>query len=371
MAVKPKNKRRIVLSGGGTGGHIYPAISIAEQIRKELPEAEILFVGAKSKMEMQKVPLSGFKIIGLPIAGFQRGKIWANRFLGFKVLYSLSIYLWMAIRFRPQVVIGTGGYASLIPLAVSSLFPKTKTLILELNAHAGLANRLLAKRVDLICVSHLGMEKFFPAQKVRMTGVPVRSGICSKKENAEAIFEKFGLQTNRKTIFLVGGSLGAKKMNETIATCKEQIIAKGWQLIWQTGVQHHTSYRNLERAEIKIKDFIDDMQGVLSICDVVISRAGASITSEISAAAKASILIPSPHVAENHQLKNAQYLSQRGAALLIEEQDLTSESLLFHLSSILDNPKKQESLSQKIAHCIPREGAKNVLGEISHWLKTT
>lgn len=360
---------RIVISGGGTGGHIYPAIAIAQELRETFPKAQILFVGARSRMEMQKVPLYGFKIVGLPISGLRRGSFWSCIPLLIKVIYAILCYAGIALKFRPHLVIGTGGYAAFIPSIFGAISPRTKTLILEINAYAGLTNKILSRWVDVVCVAHSGMKSFFPVQKVRITGVPLRRKRHQDVLHKNDLNRIFGLDPSKKTVFLTGGSLGSSKMNEVMAASLDDVLRKGWQIIWQTGHIYHKKYQILHAPGVWVKDYIEDMDQVYALCDVVISRAGAGAIAEISRAAKPAVFIPSPNVTENHQFKNAHYLVERQAALMIEESDLSPQKLMFSLESILEDAAKMKNLAAQIFRSVPRGGVKNVIREIETLLE--
>jgi UDP-N-acetylglucosamine--N-acetylmuramyl-(pentapeptide) pyrophosphoryl-undecaprenol N-acetylglucosamine transferase len=314
----------VILSGGGTGGHIFPAVAIANEIKKLAPQVEILFVGALGRMEMEKVPAAGYKIIGIPIAGLQRKLTLSNFKLPFLLLKSFFQTKKIISDFHPDVVVGTGGYASapLIRVAAGKGIP---AIIHEGNSYAGITNKLLAKKVSKICVAYEGMEKFFPKEKIIITGNPIRQDIKdleSRKEEACAFFK---IDPSRKTIVIIGGSLGAKTINEAIGAGLEELAKNNIQLIWQTGKTYIEKARQQVSAfnekNIYAFDFIQRMDLAYAAADVVISRAGASSISELCVTGKSCILVPSPNVAEDHQTKNAMALVNKNAALLVKDED--------------------------------------------------
>ncbi len=318
------HSKRIIVSGGGTGGHIFPAISIANAIKEADPEAEILFVGAEGKMEMEKVPNAGYKIIGLPVRGFKRKFVLSN----FAVIYRLIVSMFKARKiirdFKPDIAVGVGGFASgpILKAAVSKNIP---TLIQEQNSYAGVTNKLLSKSADRICVAYDNMDRFFPKDKIIKTGNPVRQNILQQHGKKEDAVLYFDLEANKKTILVVGGSLGALTINESIANSLDKIIDNKFQLIWQTGKSYYQTAKNitdkLDNKSIKAVEFIYIMELAYSIADIVISRAGASTVSELSLIKKPAILVPSPNVAEDHQTKNAMALIEKDAAMMITDAE--------------------------------------------------
>ncbi len=314
---------RFIVSGGGTGGHIFPAIAIANAIKRRQPDAEILFVGAEGKMEMEKVPAAGYKIEGLPVRGFQRKLTLSNISVIIKLFQSMFKAKSIIKRFKPDVVIGVGGFAS-GPLLKQAQKLGIPTLIQEQNSYAGVTNKLLAKKADRICVAYENMEQFFPAEKIILTGNPVRQNILenihAKKEEA---YQYFKVQGNRKIILIVGGSLGALTINESIHKGIDKFEEEGMQIIWQTGKGYYSKAQDVkkeyESKGIVVTDFITRMDLAYAIADVVISRAGASTVSELGLIHKPAIFVPSPNVAEDHQTKNAMALIQKDAAMMIED----------------------------------------------------
>jgi UDP-N-acetylglucosamine--N-acetylmuramyl-(pentapeptide) pyrophosphoryl-undecaprenol N-acetylglucosamine transferase len=313
---------KFIISGGGTGGHIYPAIAIAEAIKKQMPEAEFLFIGAKGKMEMEKVPNAGYKIEGLWISGFQRKELWKNISLPFKILFS-TIKVWGIIsRFKPDAVIGVGGYASALAMKVAS-WRKIPTLIHEQNSFAGKTNQLLAKSAAKICVAYDNMERFFPKDKIILTGNPVRQDILDISAKKAEGLKHYGLSSDKKVILVTGGSLGAKTINESIGNGLKELTDANVQVIWQVGKFYYETFLPKAAAmpAIKVLGFIDRMDLAYAAADLVIARAGALTISELCVCAKAAILIPSPNVAEDHQTANAMSLVKKDAAILVKDSE--------------------------------------------------
>ncbi len=331
LAMQPKkikkmnNKNlKVIISGGGTGGHIFPAISVANELKNNNENVEILFVGAEGKMEMEKVPAAGYEIIGLPVRGFQRKFSLQNISFFFKLFKSLRIARKIIKSFKPDVVVGFGGFASGPVLRIASK-KKIPTLIQEQNSYAGITNRILSKKVDKICVAYENMEQFFPKEKIILTGNPVRQDLVAAKDNKKEAYTYFELQGNKKTLLVVGGSLGALTINESIGNNLNMIIENKIQLIWQTGIDYYPKAKELaskfDAAEIKITKFITRMDLAYAISDVVISRAGAITLSELSLLCKPTILVPSPNVAEDHQTKNAMALIKNNASMMVEDKE--------------------------------------------------
>jgi UDP-N-acetylglucosamine--N-acetylmuramyl-(pentapeptide) pyrophosphoryl-undecaprenol N-acetylglucosamine transferase len=314
---------KVIVSGGGTGGHIFPAISIANAIRAWRPDAQILFVGALGKMEMEKVPAAGYDIVGLPVAGFQRRFTVKNFTFLFKLLASMLKARRIVNKMKPDVVVGVGGYASgpVLRVATSMGIP---ALIQEQNSYPGVTNKLLAKKVQAICVAYEGMDVFFPKDKIVLTGNPVRQNLLSKVSKGDAA-DFFGLDVNVPTVLVIGGSLGARSVNEGVLACIDKFVEAGVQVIWQTGKYY---YGQMEQAvslpirkTVKIYDFVMRMDYAYALADVVVSRAGASSISEIALLGKPAILVPSPNVAEDHQTKNAMALVSKNAAVLVKDSE--------------------------------------------------
>lgn len=344
------NELRIIISGGGTGGHIFPAVSIANAIKAKHPEAKILFVGALGRMEMQRVPDAGYEIKGLPICGFDRKHLLKNISVLFKIWKSQRMAKKIIKDFQPMAAVGVGGYASgpTLNVCASKGIP---CLIQEQNSYAGVTNKLLAKKADKICVAYEGMERFFPADKIIMTGNPVRQNVLDNKKTKEEARQQFGLQPNKKTILLVGGSLGARTINESVLSHLEVIEKSDIQFIWQTGKYYSASIqeqlKGKEIPNLKVLDFISDMGAAYRAADLVISRAGASSISEFCLIGKPVILVPSPNVAEDHQTKNAMALVNKDAAVYVK--DCEAPSLLIDKAiSIAGDENKLNSLSENI-----------------------
>ena len=317
---------RVIISGGGTGGHIFPAIAIANAIKKKRPEAQILFVGAEGRMEMEKVPEAGYEIKGLPIMGIQRRLTLKNLKFPFMLLKSMLKARSIVKSFQPQVAVGVGGYAS-GPLLRAASNAGLPTLIQEQNSYAGLTNKILGKKASKICVAYEGMDSFFPAEKIILTGNPVRSEVVKLEGKRERAFEFFQLDPNKKTLLIVGGSLGAWSVNEGVANALDQWEQEDLQVIWQCGkVYHEKALEAVKgRRGIKVLDFIKRMDLAYAAADLVVSRAGALAVSELCLVKKPSIFVPLPTAAEDHQNKNAQALTSRNAAYLIPDSEVRSK----------------------------------------------
>ncbi len=342
---------KVILSGGGTGGHIFPAVAIANELKKLVPHADILFVGALGKMEMEKVPNAGYKIIGVPIAGIQRKFTLANLKLPFLILRSLLKTKKIIKEFNPDVVVGTGGYASgpLLKAAVNKGIP---ALLQEQNSYAGLTNKILSKKASKICVAYEGMEKFFPKHKILLTGNPVRQDIYDTKHKKSEAQEFFKLSPHKKVILVIGGSLGARTINEAIGKSLEQLVNHNIQLIWQTGKTYYQTA--LEQAKPYANqamyplEFITRMDLAYAAADIVISRAGASSVSELCNIGMPCILVPSPNVAEDHQTKNATALVNKNAALLVKDAEAHA-TLVETAIGLLNNTAQQVTLTNNIS----------------------
>lgn len=362
---------RIIISGGGTGGHIFPAVSIANAIKAKHPNAKILFVGAEGRMEMQRVPAADYEIKGLPIKGFDR----AHKLKNFKVLFKLWKSLRMARQiikdFKPQVAVGVGGYAS-----GATLYECAKMgipcLIQEQNSYAGVTNKLLSKRVAKICVAYEGMERFFPANKIIMTGNPVRQNVLKTNLSIEEARKSFGLDPNKKTILLVGGSLGARTINRSVIEHLNLIHDSEVQFIWQTGKYYYQkisdSMKGKELPNLKVMDFISDMGAAYKAADLIISRAGASSISEFQIIGKPVILIPSPNVAEDHQTKNAMALVNKQAAIYVKDAEAPDTLLPLALKVIADD-SKLKSLSENVKKMGLKNSADIIADEVLKLIK--
>jgi UDP-N-acetylglucosamine--N-acetylmuramyl-(pentapeptide) pyrophosphoryl-undecaprenol N-acetylglucosamine transferase len=342
---------KVILSGGGTGGHIFPAVAIANEIKKLVPNVNILFVGALGKMEMEKVPIAGYKIIGVPIAGLQRKVTLANLKLPFLILKSLFKTRQIIKDFQPHVVVGTGGYAS-GPLLKAATAKGIPALLQEQNSYAGITNKILSKKASKICVAYEGMEKFFPKEKILLTGNPVRQDLKDVKKNREEALNFFKLDPNKKTILVIGGSLGARTINESMGAGLQQLVDNNIQLIWQTGKTYVETARQ-EAAKFQEKniyafDFIARMDLAYAVADIVISRAGASSVSELCNIGMPCILVPSPNVAEDHQTKNAMALVNKEAAILVKDTE-ARDKLIKTATDLITNTSAQVTLTNNIS----------------------
>ena len=358
-----EKKLRVLISGGGTGGHIFPAVSIANEIKHSRPDAEILFVGAESRMEMEKVPAAGYKIIGLPVYGFDRRNLLRN----FKVLYNLFKSIAKARKivkeFAPHIAIGVGGYAS-GPTLWAASHMGVPTLLQEQNGYAGVTNKLLASKAEAICVAYENMERFFPAEKIVLTGNPVRQDLVNDKITRDEAAAFFGLDPARKTILVVGGSLGARTVNDSIAGALPVLAQSDVQLIWQTGKSYDNKAQEILAAtpcsNVKQMAFISRMDMAYKAADLVVSRAGASSISELCLLEKPVILVPSPNVAEDHQTRNAEALSTRGAALLVKDVDAAQQLIPTALQLVKDETSLA-NMSVAIAALAQRDSAKRIV----------
>ena len=342
---------RIIISGGGTGGHIYPAIAIAGQLRALVPKCEILFVGAKGKMEMEKVPRAGYKIKGLWISGLKRSFSLSNLSFPFKLLVSSWQARSIIKKFKPDVAIGVGGYAS-APLLYWASVMKVPCLIQEQNSFAGLANRHLGKRVDKICVAYQGMEKFFPKEKIVLTGNPVRQDILNLEGKRAQGAKIFKLDANKKTLLVVGGSLGSKSINESISKNMKALLDSGLQIIWQTGNNVFEEGENmsqyLQNVLLYRTTFLHDMDLAYSMADIVVSRAGALAVSEICITQKPTIFVPYPYAAEDHQTQNALALMEKNAAMLVKDSEVEKE-LLSKILQLAQDEALQTTFKENIS----------------------
>lgn len=357
---------RVIISGGGTGGHIFPALAIANSIKERYPDAAILFVGANGKMEMEKVPAAGYEIEGLDIVGIQRKKIWKNWNFPYKYLKSKIAATKVIKRFDPMIAIGVGGYAS-GPTLIQSGKLGIPTLLQEQNSYAGLTNKILAKKANKICVAYDNMDQFFPKGKIVMTGNPVRKDILNLEGKREEGIKHFGLDPNKRTILIIGGSLGARTINDSIAGAMQNLTDAGVQLIWQTGKIYIDEMKKKADAHgddsIKPMAFIKRMDLAYAAADVVISRAGALSVSELCLVHKPCVLVPSPNVAEDHQTKNAKSLVDKNAALLVKDVD-SQTKLVPEILSLLQNEAKMEELSTNIAALGRPNAAEDICNEV-------
>lgn len=362
---------KYIISGGGTGGHIFPAISIANAIRNRDKAANILFVGALGRMEMERVPQAGYPIEGLPVRGFDRKNMVKNIGVLLDLMKSIRKAKKIIKQFRPDIAIGVGGYASAPTLKAASKYG-IPTLLQEQNSYAGVTNKMLAAKAGKICVAYTGMEKFFEADKIVLTGNPVRQDLFNIAPKAEDAYSFFGLSPNKKTLLIVGGSLGARTINQSVAAQLESIVASGIQVIWQTGKvyisQAREDAKSIASNDLIITDFVSRMDFAYSIADLVVSRAGASSISELCLLAKPVILVPSPNVAEDHQTKNALALVNKDAAVMVTDVD-AREKLIPIALSLINDDIKLKSLSTNILQLAERDSATRIVDEIFKLIK--
>lgn len=362
--MKPYN---ILISGGGTGGHIYPAIAIANELKWRFPDANFLFVGAKDKMEMEKVPQAGYKIEGLWISGIQRKQLAKNLGFPFKMLDSLWKARRIIRKFKPDIAIGTGGFAS-GPTLIMANRRNIPTLIQEQNSFPGITNKLLGRRANKICVAYDDLNRFFPANKIVKTGNPVRQDLLSihvKKEEAKDFFQ---LDKKKKTILILGGSLGARKINQLVETNLTFLEEQNVQVIWQCGKLYFDEYKkHNELKHVQVHQFINKMDLAYAASDIIISRAGASSVSELCIVGKPVIFIPSPNVAEDHQTKNAKFIVDRHGAILLKESELDTFKIVFE--TLLKDEGKQQQLSENINELALPSATRNIANEVEKLLK--
>ncbi len=361
-----RHKLKVIISGGGTGGHIFPAIAIANELKRVNPETEILFVGAEGRMEMEKVPAAGYMIEGLKIAGIQRKLDLKNFLLPFKVIGSVLKSRSIISTFNPDAAVGVGGYAS-GPLLYAATMMKIPSLIQEQNSFAGITNKILSGRVKKVCVAYDGMEKYFKKDKIVMTGNPVRQDVIQIEGKKAEALKYFGLSENKKTLLVIGGSLGARNINLAINKGLKKITGQDIQLIWQTGKNFisiaNDSLSEFKNSDLHVCDFISRMDLAYSCADVVVSRAGASSVSELELVAKPCILVPSPNVAEDHQTKNAMALVNKNAAILVH--DAETDSILVDKALLLINDSaQQKKLSDNISKLALKNSAEKIVDEI-------
>jgi UDP-N-acetylglucosamine--N-acetylmuramyl-(pentapeptide) pyrophosphoryl-undecaprenol N-acetylglucosamine transferase len=359
---------KFIISGGGTGGHIYPAIAIANELKSRYPDAEFLFVGAKDKMEMQKVPQAGYKIKGLWISGIQRKLTLQNAMFPFKLLSSLWKSYWILKQFKPDVVIGTGGFASGTVLKVASMLG-ISTVIQEQNSYPGITNKLLAKKAAVICVAYEGLDRFFPPEKTIITGNPVRQDLLEIDEKRIQALTYLELDPTKRTLLVLGGSLGARRINQLIAEEIDLFQDLGIQVVWQCGKLYFEEYNHFnEKNNVHVLAFIDKMDFAYAAADIIISRSGASSVSELCIVGKPTIFIPSPNVSEDHQTKNAQAILDKKAAILLKENEL-NEKFKVTFADLLSNDEKQEKLSKKIHKLALPYATREIVNEIEKLIK--
>jgi UDP-N-acetylglucosamine--N-acetylmuramyl-(pentapeptide) pyrophosphoryl-undecaprenol N-acetylglucosamine transferase len=358
---------KFILSGGGTGGHIYPAVAIADELKARYPNAEFLFVGASDRMEMDKVPQAGYKIEGLWISGIQRKLTLKNLIFPFKLIVSLLRSRKIIKIFKPDVVIGTGGFASgpLLQMATSKGIP---SLIQEQNSYPGITNKLLGKKVNTICVAYEGLEKFFPKEKIRLTGNPIRKDLLEVKSKQIAGKDVFELIHSKYTLLVLGGSLGARRINQLIESNIETFKGNNVQVIWQCGKLYYDQYKQYNELEnVQVHAFLNTMDMAYAAADVIISRAGAISVSELCIVGKPVIFIPSPNVAEDHQTKNAQAVADKKAAILIREKDLDSE-FENQFSELILSEEKRKELSENIQALALTNATNDIVNEVEKLL---
>ena len=362
-----KQSINILISGGGTGGHIYPAIAIANELKLRYPNSKFLFVGAKDKMEMEKVPQAGYEIKGLWIAGIQRKITFTNVLFPFKLLSSLLKSRRIIKQFKPNIAIGTGGFASGPALLMASL-NKIPTLIQEQNSYPGITNKLLDKKSHKICVAYDHLERVFPADKILKTGNPVRQDLLLIHTKRDASLSFFNLNKNKKTVLVLGGSLGARRVNELIESQLDFFNQQNLQVIWQCGKLYNLAYQKYhDLAHVQVHPFINQMGMAYAASDFIISRAGASSVSELCIVGKPVLFIPSPNVAEDHQTNNAKSVVDQNAAIMIKESELDSFAVVFE--TLLKDQGKQQSLSENIKALALPSATSDIVNEIEKLLK--
>ncbi len=353
---------KFIISGGGTGGHIFPAISIANALKSKLPDAEFLFVGAQGRMEMEKVPAAGYKIIGLPVSGFDRKNMLKNISVLLKLIISVLKACNIIRKYKPNVAIGVGGYASAPVLHAASAF-RVATVLQEQNSYAGVTNKLLARKASAICVAYEGMDKFFPKEKVIKTGNPVRQDLMLISPHSEQAYKFFNFSSSKKTLLIVGGSLGARTINRSVIANLNKLAEQDVQVIWQTGkfylAEALKAAKPYKSEKLIVTDFVARMDYAYAISDLVISRAGASSVSELCLLAKPVILVPSPNVAEDHQTKNALALVNKQAALLITDKDAENKLVETAIATI-QNDTLLRQLEQNISILAEKNSADRI-----------
>ncbi len=364
--MNPQKHKKIIISGGGTGGHIFPAISVANALRRMDPETEILFVGAEGRMEMEKVPSAGYKIVGLPVAGFRRNLSPENISVLYKLVKSLFLATKIIKEFQPDVVVGVGGYAS-GPVLRQAGKLGIPTLIQEQNSYAGITNKLLAKKASVICVAYDGMEKYFPEKKIIKTGNPVRQSFDNLENYKVEALSFFRLKKDKPVVLVLGGSLGAGTINRSLSENIGKMHDSGIQWLWQTGKYYFENVKALISAHpmesIVIHDFINRMDYAFAAADIIISRAGAGTISELCLVGKPAILVPSPNVAEDHQTKNALALTYKNAAILVRDEKAVKQ-LVDEAIKLIRDKKERESLSENIKKMADRDADMRIAGEV-------
>ncbi len=362
-----KQSVNILLSGGGTGGHIYPAIAIANELKERNPEAQFLFVGAEGRMEMEKVPQLGYDIQGLNITGIQRSLTLKNLSFPFKLISSLIKANKIIKKFKPNVVIGTGGFASGPTLYMANR-KHIPSLIQEQNSYPGITNKILAGKVKKICVAYDGLERFFPSEKLIKTGNPVRQDLLNIEEKREEAIQYFELDKNKKTVIILGGSLGARAINHALEKHIQAILKSDVQVIWQSGKLYYEEYKKFnELAGVQVKEYIQRMDLLYAAADILISRAGAGSISELCIVGKPVIFIPSPNVSEDHQTKNARSVTDKDAAILLKEDDI--DDLPSIINRLVNDDREQLTLSNNIKKLALPNATKQIVDEVEKILK--
>ncbi|WP_370569719.1 undecaprenyldiphospho-muramoylpentapeptide beta-N-acetylglucosaminyltransferase [Flaviramulus sp. BrNp1-15] len=367
---RKSNKYKIILSGGGTGGHIYPAIAIANELKSRFPDAEFLFVGAKDRMEMEKVPQAGYDIEGLWISGIQRKLTLKNLVFPFKVISSLWKARKIVKSFKPDVAIGTGGFASgpLLHVAASNNIP---SLIQEQNSYPGITNKLLAKKAKKICVAYDGLERFFPQDKIIKTGNPVRKGLLDIDTKTFEAKDFFKLKHGMPTLLVIGGSLGSRRINQLIEKELDFFDTQNVQIIWQCGKLYYQQYKIYNHTKnVQVHEFLNNIDFAYAAADLIVSRAGASSVSELCIVGKPVVFIPSPNVAEDHQTKNAMAIVEKSAALIIKEEDLDAD-FENKFSQLVKSPEKQKELGDNIKKLALVNATNEIADEVEKLLKTS
>ncbi len=354
---------KVIISGGGTGGHIFPAISIANEIRKRDKDAQILFVGAEGKMEMEKVPAAGYEIVGLPVAGFQRRITYKNITFFFKLFASMQKAKKVVKDFKPDVVVGVGGYAS-GPVLRVACNKKIPAVIQEQNSYPGVTNKILSQKVSKICVAYPNMDRFFPSEKIIVTGNPIRQNLLQKMSRKEAA-DAFGLDPEKKVVFVTGGSLGARTINEGILEGYTKLLDAQVQLIWQTGKYYFEKINDAVEARqgLQVMAFVERMEAAFSLADVVVSRAGASSISEIAMLQKPTVFVPSPNVSEDHQTKNAMALVNEKAAILVKDAEVKGK-LIDEVLSLISEEERLKELEKNVTKFAKPNAAAHIVDEI-------
>lgn len=364
--MEQKRHKRIIISGGGTGGHIFPAISVANALRKTEPGTDILFVGAEGRMEMEKVPAAGYNIIGLPVEGFHRKFTFRNLSVLYRLIKSLSMAKKIIATFKPDVAVGVGGYAS-GPVLRQAGKMGIPTLIQEQNSYAGLTNRLLAKKASVICVAYDGMDKYFPAEKIIKTGNPVRQKFDDINNLKDEALDHFGLKKEEQVILVLGGSLGAGTINKSLIENIGKMVRSGLQWLWQTGSYYYENIKgSIPEAHtdiISVHGFINRMDYAFAAADIIVSRAGAGTISELCLVGKPVILIPSPNVAADHQTRNAEALTGRNAAIMVRD-DQAVRMLVDEVIRLASDPDEKADLSENIRKMADRDADLKIAGEI-------